>query len=371
MNQIKKYIIGRPDSRLILFVCGFASIGLIMLLSASSYESEKSARDPLALFVQQSIAVGLGGIVMFLTSLFDYRYLRKFGWILSILCICFLCLVDFSSLGISSGGSERWLNLGPLTFQPSEIAKIAALILMADGLANFKWNSGPILLRLIICLVMAVLILKEPDLGTAVIIISTIGYLLFASGLNLFLAIGALVTGFGGVVLSLQFNPYQMERFQGWLSPEKDPLGAGYNLLQSYYAIGNGGLFGVGYGNSIQKLGYLPVSYADYIFPVISEELGVVGSLLIVGGFVYFLWRGNAAALKIPGGFGRLLGLGIVFSLALQAIFNLSGVIGLLPMTGVPLPFISYGKTSIIMTGFMVGILINLSKHKVVSQNKV
>lgn len=363
---IRKKIIGRLDYSFLLFIFGLAAFGLIMLLSASSYESEKATKFPHIFFFRQGGTMLISFGIMLLMSLIDYRYLRNFGWFLSITALICLILVDFSSLGITAGGSQRWLNFGALSFQPSEIAKIAVLILMADGLSKARWNSWPVLKRLLLCLIIAFLILKEPDLGTAVLVLSSCTCLLIAGGLNLLLAIVVAIAGFGGIWLSIANNPYQAQRFQGWLAPEKDPLGIGYNLLQSYYAIGSGGFWGNGYGSSIQKLGYLPVSYADFIFAIICEELGFIGSIMVIASFLYLLWKGVQISLRVPGNFGRLLGLGIVFSLSIQAIFNLGGVVGLLPVTGMPLPLISYGKTSLIVVGFMLGILLNLSKHKIV-----
>jgi cell division protein FtsW len=361
---VKKNIVGKADYSFVLFIFGLSLFGLLVLLSASSYESEKATKFPQTFFLQQAGALLIGMGVMFVTSLIDYRWLRKLGWLLSIFAALCLLLVDFSPMGITAGGSQRWLNLGPFSFQPSEIVKISVLILMADGLAKASWKSWTVLKRLLLCAFMAGLILKEPDLGTAVLVLSSCGCLLLVGGLNLTLALVAGIFGVGGVWLSILNNPYQLQRFQGWLAPEKDPLNTGYNLLQSYYAIGAGGIWGVGYGASLQKLGYLPISYADFIFAIICEELGTTGSVLVVGSFLYLLWKGSQIAVKVPNAFGKLLGIGIVSSILIQAIFNLGGVVGLLPVTGMPLPLISYGKTSLIVLGFMFGILINLSRHK-------
>lgn len=361
---VYKNIVGKPDYSLVVFLGLLSLFGLAMLLSASSYESEKTTKYPQTFFLQQGSAFIIAGFVMFIMSFIDYRWLRKLGWLLSFFALASLLMVDFSPFGVTAGGSQRWLNLGPLSFQPSEIVKVSCLILMADGLANNSWKSWEVGKRLLLCLFMAGLILKEPDLGTAVLIVSSCGCLLVAAGLNLFIALGTAGVGLGVVITSIMHNPYQLQRFQAWLAPEKDPLNSGYNLLQAYYAIGSGGLLGVGYGGSIQKLGYLPVSYADFIFAIICEELGLVGTLVVIFSFAYILWKGVSIAFRVPGNFGKLLGLGIIFSLTIQAIFNLGGVVGLLPVTGMPLPLISYGKTSIVMVGFMLGILLNLSRHK-------
>ena len=361
---MSKQAIGQINYSFLVGILVLASFGLLMLLSAASYESEKLTGNPHTFFLQQASTMLVTLTLMIVTSLVDYRYLRRTGWLLSFLALICLLLIEFSPWGKSSGGAQRWLQIGNFSFQPSEIVKISVLILMADGLAKAQWLSGKIIKRLLLCTILAFLILKQPDLGTTIVILVSCFCLLFIRGLNWGLGIFSLMAGVGVFWLSLLQNTYQMKRINGWLYPQKDPLGTGYNLLQSYYAVGSGGLWGTGYGNSLQKLGYLPVSYADFIFAIICEELGFIGLLLVIGLFLYLLWESVSTCLMVPDTFGKLLGIGIVFSLILQVIFNLGGVIGLLPVTGMPLPFISYGKTSLIVTGFMLGILLNLSKYK-------
>lgn len=355
---------GRPDYTFIFFIVSLAIFGLIMLLSASSYESETLTKYPQTFFLKQAGAMGIALTLMFIISFVNYNFLRLLSWPLASIALISLILVEFSPLGIVSGGSQRWLNLGPFSFQPSEIVKIATLLLMADGLSRFEWKHIEVLKRLGFCLLMCALVLKEPDLGTSILIIASCGSLMLIGGTNLFLFISAGLMGLGAVVASILHNPYQLQRFQAWLAPEKDPLNTGYNLLQSYYAIAWGGLFGTGYGDSLHKSGYLPISYADFIFAIICEELGSLGAFLVIGAFIYLLCKGFSIALKAANSFGKLLGLGIVICLSVQTIFNLSGVVGLLPVTGMPLPLISYGKTSVIVVGFMLGILINISRYK-------
>ncbi|MDX1917804.1 MAG: putative peptidoglycan glycosyltransferase FtsW [Candidatus Caenarcaniphilales bacterium] len=360
---------GQPDLQFAMFAVILALFGLIMLLSCSSYESEKLTGSPHTFFLNQAGSLIISLMVMSIVSILSLRAWQKLAWIGIFFSIICLALVNFSSFGLQAGGSERWLRFGFLSFQPSEITKIAVLILMADGLSRYHWFSRPVLIRLLVCLIAAGLVLIQPDLGTSVLILAGMVFLLFAAGMN-WLIVGA--TGVLGL-LSLNFiikhNPYQLQRFNGWLHPERDPLNTGYNLLQSYYAIGSGGIFGTGYGGSLQKLGYLPVSYADFIFAVICEELGVIGAVGVIGAFMYLLWRGFQISLSNPTLFGRLLGIGIVFSLTLQVVFNLAGSTGMLPVTGMPLPLISYGKTSLIVVGFMLGILLSLSRHRITPTN--
>ncbi len=354
----------QPDYTFIFFILALAVFGLIMLLSASSYESETLTKYPQTFFIRQAGAMAIAMILMFIISFINYNSLRLLSWPLGFIALISLILVEFSPLGISSGGSQRWLNLGPISFQPSEIVKITTLLLMADGLSRFEWKHIEVLKRLAFCLLMCLLVLKEPDLGTSILIIASCGSLMLIGGMNLFLfSVGALM-GLGAVTLSILNKPYQLQRFQAWLAPEKDPLNTGYNLLQSYYAIAWGGIFGTGYGDSLHKSGYLPISYADFIFAIICEELGTLGAFIVIGAFIYLLYKGFSISLKAANSFGKLLGLGIVICLSVQTIFNLSGVVGLLPVTGMPLPLISYGKTSLIVIGCMLGILINISRYK-------
>lgn len=342
--------------------------GLFVLLSASSYASEQMYSSPYTFFLSQFGAGLFALLICVITSFINYRHLRHLGLLICIGSIVALLLVNFSSLGINVGGSERWLNLGIITVQPSEVAKAGVLILMADGLSRASWNSIPVYLRLIICGLISYLVLIEPDLGSTIMIVLIVGFLLFIAGMSLLVACALLALAFAAVIYVIQSNPYQQERVIAWLSPENDPLGIGYNLLQAYYAVAEGGILGVGYGNSFFKLGYLPVGYSDFIFPIICEELGVFGAGLAIGLFVAILWYGMSVAVKAPCSFGKLLASGIVFTIIMQAIFNMGGVTGVIPITGIPLPFVSYGKTSLVVLGFLFGILISISRYTTLVQ---
>ncbi len=347
-----------------LFLMAF---GLLVLLSASVYESERLTANssPDFLFREQALAMLLGLFCMVGVSLIDYRVWRNLAIPLLLLAGAALLAVAFSPLGISSGGSRRWLRLGAFSLQPSEFAKLAVIVFCASHLTRHRWQSVAGLFGLAACFGLVFLVLKQPDLGTAVVILLSIAYLLLCSEFNLLLAFVLGSAGLAGLWFNIQNSPYQFQRLTSWLNPEKFPLSSGWNLLQAQYAIALGGLWGVGYGNSIQKLGYLPVSHADFIFAVICEELGLLGALIVICSFLFLLWKGLEISLQSRDDFGRLLGIGITLSICTQTFFNLAGCTGLLPVTGMTLPFISHGKTSVVVLGLMLGILLNLSKYRI------
>jgi len=357
-------ILVKPDRTLLLCLLFLLCFGVLCLLSASGYESEKFSGSPYALLAGQSIALCIGIVFLVAGSLFNYHYLRKLSPYLALFCLLSLLLVKFSPLGITAGGARRWIDLGIITFQPSELCKVSVLLLLSDGLSRWQWFNKAVILRVCLCLLMVGLILRQPDLGTSALLVLLIGLYLFFRGMNMLLVTAIAGSIIYGGLLLIKSTPYQNQRLMAWLDPSKDPAGIGYNLMQSYYAIAENGLWGTGYGNSFYKMGHLPISHADFVFPIICEEMGIVGAICVLGALMLFLWRGLAISVKVPGRFGRLLGIGIVFLLSAQSIFNLGGVTGLLPVTGIPLPLISYGKTSLIVTCFLLGVLINLSRQR-------
>lgn len=357
-----------PDKKFSAFIIVFILFGIISLLSAASYESELLSNSPFYFILQHcfTLIIAIGALLFF--TFVNYQYLRPIGLLICLACIVFLLLVNFSPLGIKAGGSERWLNLFFITFQPSELAKLGIILLMADGLTRGHALSKPVIARLLICLSIILLVLIEPDLGSAILLSSYVLFLLFVRGINLLILIPTVSSLLFLAWQIVNSNNYQKARITAWLEPEKDPLGIGYNLMQSKYAIADGGLLGVGFGNSFYKFGYLPVSYADFIFPIICEELGILGSLSVILIFLILIYYGFKFSIKAPCSFGKFIGLACVFALGVQAIFNLGGVTGVLPITGVPLPLISYGKTSLIIVMCMLGILLNLSRYNVLKQ---
>jgi cell division protein FtsW len=268
-------------------------------------------------------------------------------------------------MGVTANGSERWI---PLAFgfqlQPSEIAKISAILLMAQATSQGRLIT-PILFRnLALVAVMIFLIYQQPSLSISMIVSAITAIMLFVGGVPLFLFVGGAPFVLYGLYHKIKGTEYQWKRIVGWLSPWEDPQGTGYNLIQSYFAVGSGGLLGMGFGRSVQKMYYLPFHHTDFIFSIICEEMGFLGAFILISMFVLLAWRGFFVALRCPSRFGQMLALGITCAITLQMIINISVTIGLMPVTGVTLPLISYGGTSMVITLAMIGILINISRYE-------
>ena len=304
-------------------------------------------------------------------SRYNYKKLEgfavKFAWIVVVL----LLLIDFTPLGVTVNGAKRWLALGPLQFQPSEIAKLAVSMLLACAFKNDanifdtdKWQKyfAPIG-------VIAFLTIIQPNLSMVIIfsIICLTCYLVSGGPAQL---IGMMILG-GGFVLSLIIKPYQLSRIKVWLNPEADPYGAGYNIIQSLLAFVSGGFFGVGFGGSRQKLEWLPEAHTDFIYAVIGEEWGWLGCIAIIWLFLWLIYRGIRIAANCKDMFGKILATGITVSIGSQAFINMSVASSFVPATGVPMPFISYGGTSLIITMCMIGVLLNISKIRISRSNDV
>ncbi|MBM3205277.1 putative lipid II flippase FtsW [Candidatus Shapirobacteria bacterium] len=353
-----------PDWFLVALVLGLTVFGVIMVGNASAVEAFRDFGDKFYYFRQQLAwaSLGLGAFAFF--SFFNYRHLKR--WALSLMIIAFICLilVLIPGLGIKSLGARRWLPLGFFSFQPAELTKLAFVLYLSLFFAN-KRKLWPFLVMLAALLG---LIMLEPDLGTAVILAATGLVVFFASGAPLLMIslIGLLgLLGGGALILS---SPYRRERLLTFLNPTRDPLGASYHIRQILIAIGSGGLFGVGLGQSRQKYEYLPEATTDSIFAVIAEELGFLGAAAILILFLLIVWRGMRIAKQAPDEFGKLLAVGITAWIGFQALVNLSAMVAVVPLTGVPLPFISYGGSSLVLSLTAMGILVNISKQKVVEK---
>jgi cell division protein FtsW len=270
-----------------------------------------------------------------------------------------------------SHATHRWFRLGPLSLQPSEIAKLVLIFFLAWFLEIRRAPRGfgvndpvrTLLPALGTVLLIVALILAEPDMGTACMIVLIAGVMLFVSGLDMRYIFGAVLAAIPAVYLLIARTPYRLERFKAFLSPSSDPQGHGFQLLQSLIAIGSGGFTGVGLMEGRQKLFFLPEAHTDFIFAVICEELGFIGAVIVLTLFAVYGWRGFVAAMKAPDEFGRLLALGITAMVVGQALINLSVVLGLMPTKGIPLPFISYGGSSLIGMLLATGVLLNISQH--------
>lgn len=343
-----------------------SATGLIMVLSASSVTAFAQTGSGFSFF-QRQFMYGLVGIVgMIAAARLHHTVWRKIAFPFFGITILLLVLVLHPTAGHSAGGSSRWIELGPITIQPSEIAKLSVVAFAAAVLTK-KWKKldepSHLLLPLLPAVgVVCLLVMLQPDLGTTVVIAGMVFILLFAAGVRLrYLFTGALVGGALGFALIMSAS-YRRERLLSFLDPWSDPKNSGYQVIQSMIGLASGGLTGVGLGASRQKWGYLPNGHTDFIFSILGEELGLIGAVAVLFLFGVLLFTGVRIASRTPDVFGRLLGAGIVGWLGLQTIINLGAVTGLLPVTGVPLPFVSYGGSSLVVSLTAVGILISIAR---------
>lgn len=349
-------------------------VGLIMVFSASSVAAYARYGSSFLFFQRQAVYAGVGVLGLLLLSRMPYAIWSRLAVPFLAATGILLVLVLHSGAGTSAGGSSRWLAVGPITIQPSEIVKLALVAFAATVLtrkAALLDDVGHLLLPLLpVTALVCWLVMRQPDLGTTVILAGTIFALLFVAGVRLrYLGLA----GIAGVAIGwilIMSAAYRRARFLSFLSPWNDPQNAGYHLIQSYIALGSGGLFGVGLGASRQKWMYVPNAHTDFIFSILGEELGLLVAICVLGLFGVLLYGGIRVAARAPDTFGRLLASGIVAWLGLQTIVNLGAVTGLLPITGVPLPLLSYGGSSLVVTLGAIGILVNIARTPAVAARR-
>jgi len=356
-----------PDRNLIITIAVIVVFGLIMLSSASSVVAYAEFGDSYHYFKHQLLGLALGVMAFFFFSRVDYHRWRKYAFGLLVFSVFLLSLVFVPKLGHEVNGSLSWIKIFGHTLQPSEFVKLSFLIYLAawlesrkQKLADFHQGIGPFL---IVLGVITGLILLQPDFGTLFIIIITSFIVYFVSGGGLKHIIIAGLIGIIGFTALIFTNERQLDRFRCYENPDFSPQDKCYQLRQSLIAVGSGGVFGRGLGGSRQKYMYIPELQNDFIFSIIAEETGLIvsGSLTLL--FIYLFYRGVAIAKKAPDNFGRILAIGIVAWIVFQAILNIGGIINLLPMTGVPLPLISYGGSAMMAVLAALGILVNISKQ--------
>jgi cell division protein FtsW len=361
-----------PDRTVLLLVSSTTAltlVGLVMVLSASSISAFEDYGSSFLFFKRQAAYAVFGAAALWLTSRMRYDAWQRLCFPFLVVTVALLVLVLHPTFGTVAGGSARWIQLGPVTIQPSEPAKLAMIAFAAAVLAR-RWRRLGELRQLAVPLVpvtavLCGLILLQPDMGTAMIIVTSVGLLAFVAGARLrHLALGAvsLVTlGFG----LMYVEGYRWTRFTSFLDPWADPQGSGYQTIQSLIALATGGPLGVGLGAGRQKWSTLPNAHTDFIFAIIGEELGLVGALLVLLLFGVLVYAGIRVAVRAPDGFGRLLAGGIVGWFGTQALVNLGAVTGLLPITGVPLPFVSFGGSSLVVSLAAVGVLVSIGRGRV------
>ena len=357
----KKY-----DKLLLLAVIAIIIFGIIMIYSASSIWAEYKYQDPFKFVKAQSAFFLLGLLCIFIISKLDINILYKKANLILLICFILLVLVLIPGIGSIRNGSRSWFGIGSLGIQPSEFAKLGLIIYVAKYLANnrkiIKDVKKGVLPILLVIGVFFVLIMLEPDFGTAMVIVLTLVVMIFISGVKLSFFIKVGLLGLLGIVGLIIIAPYRMERIVSFLNPWVDPLGSGYQIIQSLYAIGPGGLLGQGFLNSHQKQFYLPEPQTDFIFSIISEEFGFLGILIVTSFIAFIFYRIIKIALKENNLFKKYLAFGLVFGIIIQSLLNITVVIGLIPVTGVTLPFLSYGGSSLLISMISIGIILNISK---------
>lgn len=357
----KKY-----DILLLLAVIAIIIFGIIMIYSASSIWAEYKYQDPFKFVKAQSAFFLLGLLCIFIISKLDINILYKKANLILLICFILLVLVLIPGIGSIRNGSRSWFGIGSLGIQPSEFAKLGLIIYVAKYLANnrkiIKDVKKGVLPILLVIGVFFVLIMLEPDFGTAMVIVLTLVVMIFISGVKLSFFIKVGLLGLLGIVGLIIIAPYRMERIVSFLNPWVDPLGSGYQIIQSLYAIGPGGLLGQGFLNSHQKQFYLPEPQTDFIFSIISEEFGFLGILIVTSFIAFIFYRIIKIALKENNLFKKYLAFGLGFGIIIQSLLNIAVVIGLIPVTGVTLPFLSYGGSSLLISMTSIGIILNISK---------
>lgn len=359
-NKIKN--VDYPLLITILLLSGF---GLIMIYSSSSTLAYLNYGTPSHFFIKQLQWLSLSTMFLVVTVFIPYQIYSKLSPILVLLSITLLILVLLPGLGVERNNSQRWIQLGSFLFQPSEFIKLFMLIYFASFYSkrqkNIKQFQRGVLPPLVILAIVFLLIVQQPDLGSAALILFACGIVVLCSGVNLRHFFILTSIGFLGVGYFAYSSPYRLERLTSYLNPFADPFGDGYQLINSYIAIGTGGLSGSGLGSGIQKLGFLPEAHTDFIMAATVEELGIIGLVIVIGAYVFIMFRGIAIAKACNNMFPKLLAIGITFQIMIQVVFNLGAVCGILPITGIPLPLISYGGSSALVTMISLGILLQIS----------
>ncbi|MDE1970331.1 MAG: putative lipid II flippase FtsW [Patescibacteria group bacterium] len=358
----------QPDYVFIVTVVVLVVFGLAMLLSASSILGKQQFNDAYYYFKHQLVSLGIGIALFFITYLSPYHFFRKISPYALLVNIILLALV-FTPLGRSAGGASRWLHLGPLTFQPAELLKFSFIVYVAAffGARGKKMRKGRegFLTLLVVIGVIAALLLKQPATGIFALIVATVMGMYFVEGARLrYILFTCMLVGLA-IALLVLVTPYRKARLMTYLNPGVDVQGTGYHINQALIALGSGGMFGIGFGNSRAKASYLPEPIDDSIFALIAEELGFVGATVLIGLLLLLLVRGFAIARDAPDTFSQLATVGMVSVVVLQGFINIGSISGLLPITGLPMPFVSYGGTYLIVVMACMGFIANISRHTV------
>jgi cell division protein FtsW len=348
---------------LVLVTLGLVAFGLVMVYSATSAPAALGNGDPSSYLKRQAAYAVVGIALMVVAMRLDYRVLRRAAP--TLLAVSFLLCLAVLAMGDTVNGARRWLAVGPLTFQPAELAKLAVAVWAAAYLARRSPRTPRELLRPLglVALAFSGLLLLQPDLGTTIALALMLGAMLLVAGVPLGTlgGTGALVVSV--VLAAIWLEPYRRERLFSFVNPWHDAQGAGFQTLQAMIGLGSGGLFGVGLGQGVQKIFYLPEAHTDMILAVVGEELGLVGTAAVIAAFAAFAYAGLSIALAARDPFAKELATGLTVLVCGQAAINLAAVLGLAPLTGIPLPFVSYGGSSLVVSLASVGVLLNIAAH--------
>jgi len=356
------------DGLLMIAIFGLTIFGLIMVASSSVVLAERFRSDAFFFLKHQLFYGGSVGLVAFLIGLYTpYRYWRILSLPILFLSLVLLVLVFIPGLQVESGGASRWIGIGPITIQPTEITKLAFILYLAalleakgDDIRNLKKSVIPFA---IITSVIAFLIILQPDIGTLFTILLIAGAMILTAGFRLRHIALLGLAGLAGFGILINTASYRLSRIIVYLHPELDPQGIGYQINQALLAVGTGGIWGLGFGRSRQKYAYLPEPAGDSIFAVIAEELGFIRVIPLLAVYALIGWRGFAIARQCTDVFGQLLAVGITSWIIIQTFINIGSTMAVTPMTGIPLPFVSYGGSALVTMLFAGGVLLNISKH--------
>lgn len=362
----KKNNMGTIDYGVFCTIILLLSIGVVMVYSASSYYSMFHYNDSTYFLKRQLVWSVVGMFAMVFMMSIDYHQIKRFTMALMIITIPLLFAV-FLFPGVK--GAQRWIQLGFASFQPSELAKYVVVLYLAMALSTMGDRIKDLKKGIVPCFfvggVYAAIVLSQKNLSIAAVIMIVTFIMVFSAGAKNAHMFGLVAPGLTAAALFFAlFEPYRRARMLNFINPWKDPAGNGYQLIQSFYALGAGGVLGLGLGQSRQKTLYMPEPHNDFIFSIIGEELGLVGCLFVISLFVIFVWRGVRIATRAKDSYGAFLAIGITSIIAVQALINIAVVTGSMPVTGVPLPFISYGGSSLVINMTAMGILLNISRHK-------
>lgn len=371
MGQIQKHAQkpGPPDATLFMFCAALTIFGLVILASSSATLSLEKLGNPWGFLVRQLLlGVGAGAIGLFIASKIPYRTWHALALPIFLGTILLLLAVFVPPLGIEGRGAARWIGFGDFTFQPGELAKFALVVYLASWLSRRRaqnWDARDGLIPFLAIIgMLGILLIMQPDVSTLGILALTAAALYFVAGTPLYHSIGMIVMGGGLLYALVHIAPYRMNRILSFLNPNIDPQGIGYQINQALLAIGSGGIFGRGLGFSRQKFFYLPEPMGDSVFAILAEELGFIGAMALITLFVLFALRGFRIAKNAPDDFGRFLAFGLTFWIVMQAFLNIAGNLKIVPLVGITLPFVSYGSSSLAITLFSVGVLLNISRYK-------